>query len=155
MQQNKSEMKRMIEKARVGGYLSTLAYYVYMEVPPSLRIEGVKGGPYHRPKGKVPVVPLLGSFDPVKSPYNNQLLREQEEWADVLVLLATWQWQNSGIIFHKALTALSILEDTKTDYYNVHTDLCDYVCCHCGQVNKKFLFIYPYTEGYICPLCTP
>lgn len=153
MQQTKTEIRRMIDKARSGGFLSTLAYYIYLEVPPSLRIDNIKAGPFHKPKNLVPVIPLLGSFN-ASIQYDPCLFEEMDHIADGFVLLAIWQWQGTGISFHKALTSLSVLEDLKTPYYNVLTAICDEVCPGCGQVYQEYTFVS--TGGkYPCPKCTP
>jgi hypothetical protein len=153
MQQTKTEIRRMIEKAKVGGFIHTLAWYIYLEVPPSLRHENIKGGPFHKPKNLVPVIPLLGSFDPALQ-YDLCLFEEMEHTADAFVLLVSWQWQGIGISFHKALTSLSVLEELKTPYYNVLTTTCDHICPGCGQVYKKYMYVYN-EEEYPCPKCIP
>lgn len=153
MQQTRTEIRRQIERARSGGYLSTLAFYIHIQVPPSLRIDNIKEGPYQHPLTWVPLIPLTGSFEPVKQ-YDYCKLQEMEELADAFVLLCSWKWQNLGLRFFRCLTSLETLKNTKTLFYNALTDMYDEVCISCGEVNKKYLFVYR-EGGYKCSTCTP
>ena len=153
MLQTRTEIKRIVEKARSGGYLSTLAFYIHIQVPPSLRVGNIKEGPYQHPLTWVPLIPLTGSFEPTLK-YDECKIQEMEELADAFVLLCSWRWQGMGLVFFKGLTSLEILKDTKTLYYNAFTDMYDEVCPDCGKVNKKYLFIYR-EGGCKCSTCTP